>query len=116
MQPRSPGSAATISHGRAVAGPGGHRDEHGGRRVSQLADYASASGASGGPVFSSRTHELISLHRGGYRDRKIQDAGSIPMEMIARDLSKRLTRGKIAAPYQDTVSRFLDATYANAPR
>jgi len=100
----------TISLGKLTTGyPEYLRVPDGSRFFSQSADYAITHGASGGPVFSAKTHMLIGINANGARDEHVTYAGITTTSHVLLDLSRKMARGKIAPRFQDTVGSLLDA-------
>ena len=101
----------TLSTGKMLDdGPTYYRIMNKRRVFQQDTDLAITHGASGGPVFSSKTHELVALNASGGRDKTSSFAGVTTLPYIMYDIGKKLERNKIALRYQDTVGTLYESS------
>ncbi len=77
-------------------------------------DQASAPGASGGPVFDSKTHKLVGIIAVGSRRDATYKTGLSPMALIANDLGKQWNRKLIPEGSRAAVGALLEELYPAA--
>jgi hypothetical protein len=99
---------ATIQNGRENGRGDRYSVRMPDRRIeSYRFDLPNAPGASGSPVFSRRTHDVVALHWGGTEDPRRWISYGVPMRSILRDLARKLSEGVISADLAEPMTSWL---------